>query len=98
MCLGVFVECREDDGEEGLTVVSNQTHNIVITPVVQRPLCNLDKTWVTGQVGGYVECMEIVQAMAATFTYLKMRAGDTAANLLEQRVHDLHKLNGLHHV
>ena len=42
--------------------------------------------------------MEIVQAMAATFTYLKMRAGDTAANLLEQRVHDLHKLNGLHHV
>ena len=52
VCLGVFVECREDDGEESLTVVSNQTHNIVITPVVQRALCNLeDKTWVTGQVG-----------------------------------------------
>ena len=52
VCLGVFVECREDDGEESLTVVSNQTHNIVITPVVQRALCNLeDKTWITGQVG-----------------------------------------------
>ena len=42
--------------------------------------------------------MEIEQAMAATFPYLKMRARDTAANLLEQWVHDLHKLNGLHYV
>jgi len=41
--LGVLVECRDDDGKELLAVVPNQTHYVVIAPVVECTLCNLDQ-------------------------------------------------------
>ncbi len=31
----------EDDGEEVLGVVADETHDVVVAPVVQGPLCNL---------------------------------------------------------
>ena len=50
--LGVLVECRDDDGKEALAVVPNQTHDVVIAPVVECTLRNLDQEgWeqMTGQ-------------------------------------------------
>ena len=41
MCHGVAEERREDDGEESLTVVADQTHDIVVAPVIQSSLRNL---------------------------------------------------------
>ena len=42
MGLGVAEEGREDDGEERLTVVVDEAHNIVIAPVVQGSFCHLE--------------------------------------------------------
>ena len=39
--LGVLEECRQDDGEQHRAVVTDQTHHIVIAPVVEGPLCHL---------------------------------------------------------
>ena len=37
----MLVQCWEDDGEEGLAVVTDQTHDVVIAPVVESPFGNL---------------------------------------------------------
>ncbi len=55
MGLGVFEERGEDDGEEVLGVVADETHDVVVAPVVQSSLCHLE--WVEQGVwphgGGY---------------------------------------------
>ena len=41
MGLGVAKERRENDGEESLTVVTDEAHDIVIAPVVESSLSDL---------------------------------------------------------
>ena len=41
MGLGVAKERRKNDGEESLTVVTDETHDMVIVPVVESSLSNL---------------------------------------------------------
>ena len=42
VALGVLVESREHDGEDLGGVVTDQTHDVLVVPVVQRPLCHLE--------------------------------------------------------
>lgn len=44
VALGVLVESREHDGEDLGCIVADQAHNVLVVPVVQRPLCHLEST------------------------------------------------------
>ena len=41
MCLGVAEERRKNDGEEGLTVVADEAHYVIVAPIVECSLGNL---------------------------------------------------------
>ena len=41
MGLAVLVECREHDWQDDGCVVADEGHDVLIVPVVQRPLSNL---------------------------------------------------------
>ena len=41
--LGVPEEGREDDRKQNLTVIADETHYVIIAPIIERSLCHL--TW-----------------------------------------------------
>ena len=41
VALGVLVEGRKHDGEDLGSVVTDQTHDVLVVPVIQSSLCHL---------------------------------------------------------
>lgn len=41
MALGIPVECREHDGEDSGSIITDEAHDVLIVPVIEGTLCHL---------------------------------------------------------
>lgn len=93
MGLGVAVECREHDGQDPGSVVADQTHDVLIVPVVQSSLGHLTLQYnkVTYTEDNNSECVFGWEWMR----HLEVRAGHTLGQLPEERLHNFDELRRL---
>lgn len=94
------VQAGEHDGQDDAGVLLDQTHNVLVVPVVESSLCNLGRKYTH-----WAECLSMMcKCQISNYLFLHQRfksvevtdlevwAGDTSGDLFEERLLDLYEL------